>query len=44
MAMGGGPPWKLRIGHARGVQVALRGQAVDLAPFTRNNVARLELK
>lgn len=42
--MGGGAPWKLRIGHAKGVQVTLRGQPVDLAPFTRNNVARLELK
>lgn len=44
IGMGGVSPWKLRIGHARGVQVALRGQTVDLAPFTRNNVARLELK
>lgn len=44
MAMGGAAPWKLRIGHAQGVQVTLRGQPVDLTPFTRNNVARLELK
>ncbi len=44
MAMGGVAPWKLRIGHVGGVKVTLRGQPVDLTPFTRNNVARLELK
>lgn len=44
MSMGGVAPWKIRIGHAGGVKVALRGQLVDLVPFTRNNVARLELK
>lgn len=44
LSLGGASPWKLRIGHAGGVQVALRGQPVDLTPFTRNNVARFELK
>lgn len=44
MAMGGVSPWRMRIGHAGGVKVSMRGQPVDLAPFTRNNVARLELK
>lgn len=44
MAMGGVAPWKLRIGHVGGVKVTLRGQPIDLTPFTRNNVARLELK
>lgn len=44
MSMGGVAPWRLRVGHARGVKVTLRGQPVDLTPFTRNNVARLELK
>lgn len=44
MAMGGVPPWKVRIGHVGGVKVTLRGQPVDLTPFARNNVARLELK
>lgn len=44
MSMGGVAPWKIRIGHAGGVKVALRGQPVDLVPFTRNNVARFELK
>ena len=44
MAMGGVAPWRLRIGHVGGVKVTLRGQPVDLTPFARNNVARLELK
>jgi len=44
MAMGGVAPWKIRIGHVGGVKVTLRGQPVDLTPFARNNVARLELK
>lgn len=44
MAMGGVSPWRMRIGHAGGVKVSMRGQPVDLTPFTRNNVARLELK
>jgi len=32
------------IGFGGGVKVTLRGQPVDLTPFNRNNVARLELK
>ena len=44
MSMGGVPPWRVRIGHVGGVQVSFHGQPVDLTPFTRNNVARLELK
>lgn len=44
LAMGGVAPWKIRIGHVGGVKVTLRGQPVDLTPFARNNVARLELK
>lgn len=44
MSMGGVPPWRVRIGHAGGVQVTLRGLPLDLTPYTRNNVARLELK
>lgn len=40
----GAPPLKLHIGNAMGIQVSYRGQAVDLTPYTRNNVARLELK
>lgn len=44
LSMGGVPPWNLRIGNVNGVQVILRGQPVDLAPYNRNNIARLELK
>lgn len=40
----GPAPLSLRIGNAPGVQVSYRGQAVDLKPLTRNNVARVELK
>jgi len=44
LSMGGVSPWNVRIGNVSGVQVILRGQAVDLAPYNRNNIARLELK
>jgi len=37
-------PLKVRIGNASATQVVFRGQALELAPFTRDNVARLELK
>jgi cytoskeleton protein RodZ len=40
----GALPIRLKVGNARGTQVVLRGQPVDLAPATRDNVARLELK
>ena len=36
--------FKLKIGNAAATQLQFRGQAVDLAPVTRDNVARLELK
>ncbi|WP_290901550.1 helix-turn-helix domain-containing protein [Aquabacterium sp.] len=44
LSMGGVPPWNVRIGNVSGVQVTLRGQPVDLTPYNRNNIARLELK
>lgn len=44
LSMGGVSPWNVRIGNVNGVQVTLRGQPVDLAPYNRNNIARLELK
>lgn len=44
LSMGGVSPWNVRIGNVSGVQVTLRGQPVDLAPYNRNNIARLELK
>ncbi|HEX7637740.1 MAG TPA: DUF4115 domain-containing protein, partial [Burkholderiaceae bacterium] len=40
----GARPMKLTIGNARGTRLTLRGDNVDLAPWTRDNVARLELK
>jgi cytoskeleton protein RodZ len=40
----GALPLKLRIGNAAGTQVSFRGQPVDLAVHTRENVARFELK
>jgi cytoskeleton protein RodZ len=44
VGLDGAPPLKLRIGNASGTQVVFRGQVLDLAAFTRENVARLELK
>ncbi len=43
LALDGVTPFKLKIGNAAGIEVAFRGQAVDLVPLTRDNVARLEL-
>lgn len=40
----GAPPFKVRIGNAAGTQLAYRGQPVELAAATRDNIARLELK
>jgi cytoskeleton protein RodZ len=40
----GALPLKLRIGNAGATQVAFRGQAVELGLYTRDNVARFELK
>jgi len=37
-------PLHLLVGNAMGMQVSFRGQTVDLTPYTRNNVARIELK
>ncbi|MEO8081735.1 MAG: helix-turn-helix domain-containing protein [Caldimonas sp.] len=40
----GPPPFKLRIGNAEGTRIVFRGQPIELAAFTRDNIARLELK
>ena len=40
----GAMPLKLKIGNAAGTNLVFRGQPVGLAPYTRDNVARLELK
>jgi len=37
------PPVKLVLGNAAGSQVSFQGKAIDLAPYTRLNVARLTL-
>ena len=44
LVLDGAAPFRLKIGNAAGTEVAFRGQAVNLASSTRDNVARLELK
>jgi len=44
LGLDGRLPFKLKIGNAAVTQLQFRGQRVDLAPVTRDNVARLELK
>lgn len=39
----GKPPLTVRLGYARGAQVTYNGQAVDVAPFTSGETARLKL-
>ena len=40
----GAPPFDVVIGNAPEVSLSFRGQAVDLGPYTRQNVARLTLQ
>lgn len=40
----GAPPYRLRIGNVSGTRIEWRGAAVDLAAWSKDNVARLELK
>jgi cytoskeleton protein RodZ len=40
----GKPPFTIVLGNARAVTLVYRGQSVDLAPYTRLNVARLVLR
>ncbi|MGH6647772.1 helix-turn-helix domain-containing protein [Aquabacterium sp.] len=44
VALEGTPPFKLRLGNSSALAVIYQGQPVELASYTRNNVARLELK
>lgn len=37
-------PLRMKIGNADGTRLSFRGQPVDLAPYTRDNVARIDLK
>lgn len=43
LEVSGKPPLSLRLGFARGAQVSYNGQAVDVAPFTSGETARLKL-
>lgn len=38
------PPLKLKIGNAAATQIVFRGEPFEMARFTRDNVARFELK
>ncbi len=44
VGLDGTPPFKLKIGNAAVTKLSFRGQPVELAASTRDNVARLELK
>ncbi|NWA01424.1 RodZ domain-containing protein [Pseudomonas gingeri] len=39
----GKPPFAVRLGYAKGAQITYNGQAVDIAPFTSGETARLKL-
>ena len=43
VSVSGKPPFAVRLGYARGAQVSYNGQAVDVAPFTSGETARLKL-
>jgi cytoskeleton protein RodZ len=43
LQLAGKAPLELRLGYARGVQVSLNGQPVDVAPFISGETARLKL-
>lgn len=44
VGLDGAPPMRLTIGNAAATQLSFRGQAVNLTPSTRDNVARVELQ
>ncbi len=44
VGLDGALPLKVRVGNASVTQATFRGQPLDLAASTRNNIARLELK
>lgn len=43
LELSGKPPFSVRLGFARAVQLSYNGQAVDIAPFTSGETARLKL-
>ena len=44
VGLDGALPMRVKIGNAKGTHLKLRGDNVDLTPWTHDNVARLELK
>jgi len=44
VGLDGAMPMRIKVGNASGTHLKLRGDNVDLAPWTRDNVARLEVK
>ncbi len=44
VSLDGRRPLRVRVGNAGGTQLTYRGAPLDLAPYTRDNVARLELR
>jgi len=44
VGLDGAMPMRVKIGNAGGTHLKLRGDNVDLTPWTRDNVARLEVK
>jgi cytoskeleton protein RodZ len=44
VGLDGALPMRVKIGNAGGTHLKLRGDNVDLTPWTRDNVARLEVK
>ena len=44
VAVEGAPPMKIRIGNARGVELRLNGEQVNVAPFLRGNIADVVLR
>jgi cytoskeleton protein RodZ len=43
LALGGKPPFAVRLGYARGAQITFNGQPVDVAPFTSGETARMKV-
>ena len=44
VGLDGALPMKVKVGNVRGTQIVFKGQPLELATSTRDNVARLELK
>jgi len=44
VGLDGAMPMHVKVGNAKDTKLSLRGDNVDLTPYTRDNVARLDLK